>query len=161
MGYKRVKCMASIILRAPKCPAGMKASMALIFLPSCASYNHCFQAPKSFFCEYWRGKKAHAISEHCPGRVLVPCFRNFFPISIWTSIDATVVPQVTCMHVEVLRGWVAPCFTHHKRQAQPDVLVRYLELERLPNNLGDVCEQVHHVDTPFGCVCLLSWAWNQ
>jgi hypothetical protein len=155
MGDKRTKCMASIIIRAAKCPACMKPSVALIFLSSCASYKQCLQAPKSFFCNCTDAERSHGISEHCPGRVSVPCFQNFFPISIWTSLDTTVVPQVTCMHVEVLTGWLAPCFTHHKRQAQPDQLVRYLDFERLPNSLGDVCEQVHHVDTPFGYVYLL------
>jgi hypothetical protein len=128
MGDKRTKFMASIIIRASKCPACMKPSLALIFLSSCASYKHCLQAPKSFFCNYTDEYNAQGISEHSPGRALVPCFQNFFPISIWTSIEATVLPQMTCMHVEVLRGWLAPCFTHHKRQAQPGVLVRYLEL---------------------------------
>jgi hypothetical protein len=155
MGFKRTKCMASIIIRAPKRPACMKTSVALIFLPSCASCKHSFPAPKSFFCNYRHVDKSHAVSEHCTGSVLLPCFQNFSPISIWPSLDTTVVPQVTCMHVEVLRGWLAPCFTHNKRQAQPDVLVRYLDFKRLPYNLRDVCDQLHHVHTPFGGVGLL------
>jgi hypothetical protein len=155
IGYKRLQCVVPMILSGPKWPACMKPSMAFIFLSSCASHKHSFKAPKSFFCGDRHDADAHAIYEHCSGSALLPSFYHFFGSSIWMRLHTKMVPQVTFMHVEVSRGWLAPCFTHHKRQAQPVVLVRYLELEPLPNNPGDVCEHFHHVGTPFGCVCSL------
>jgi hypothetical protein len=52
------------------------------------------------------------------------------------------------VRVTIWRGCAAPCLTDDERQGSPGVLVVFLKLERLPNNLGGMCEQPWYVEPP-------------